>query len=267
MRGPLQTLADLRRSLRDGSLSPVRLAGEAIASAQGNASRNTYLDFSAPEVLAAAESLERRYRAPKSRPPLYGIPVSVKDCFDVQGKVTTFGTRFYADHAAAAASDSALVRRLREAGCLLTGKTHLHPLAYGITGENPDFGDCVQPRDASLLTGGSSSGAAASVQEGSALIMREDFFPEAEPAVRSAFSRWQQQLEAVPGVTTEFFSADDWPDTVAIFTGIQAHEAAAQHQATSIGLRLNWQNGCAGALRSRHRKWMHSAPVGSVSSP
>ncbi len=48
------------------------------------------------------------------------------------------------------------------------GKTHLHPLAYGITGENPDYGDETQPRDAKLLTGGSSSGGAASVQEGSA---------------------------------------------------------------------------------------------------
>jgi Asp-tRNA(Asn)/Glu-tRNA(Gln) amidotransferase A subunit family amidase len=49
------------------------------------------------------------------------------------------------------------------------GKTNLHPLAYGITGENPDYGDCLQPRDAHRLTGGSSSGAAASVQEGSAV--------------------------------------------------------------------------------------------------
>ena len=45
----------------------------------------------------------------------------------------------------------------------------MHQLAYGITGENPDFGDCLQPADAALLTGGSSSGAAASVQEGSSL--------------------------------------------------------------------------------------------------
>lgn len=46
----------------------------------------------------------------------------------------------------------------------------MHPLAYGITGENPDYGDCLQPADAQLLTGGSSSGAAASIQEGSALL-------------------------------------------------------------------------------------------------
>jgi aspartyl-tRNA(Asn)/glutamyl-tRNA(Gln) amidotransferase subunit A len=57
--------------------------------------------------------------------------------------------------------------RLKEVGAVIVGKTHLHPLAYGITGENPDYGDETQPHDATLLTGGSSSGAAASVQEGS----------------------------------------------------------------------------------------------------
>jgi aspartyl-tRNA(Asn)/glutamyl-tRNA(Gln) amidotransferase subunit A len=56
-----------------------------------------------------------------------------------------------------------------EAGAVITGKTHLHPLAYGITGENPEFGDCEQPGNPGALTGGSSSGAAASVLEGSAL--------------------------------------------------------------------------------------------------
>ena len=52
---------------------------------------------------------------------------------------------------------------------MITGKTHLHPLAYGITGENPEFGDCLQPGDDGALTGGSSSGACASVMEGSAV--------------------------------------------------------------------------------------------------
>ena len=55
------------------------------------------------------------------------------------------------------------------AGAVLIGKTHLLPLAFGITGENPDYGDCVQPADPGAFTGGSSSGAAASVQEGSAV--------------------------------------------------------------------------------------------------
>jgi len=62
-----------------------------------------------------------------------------------------------------------LAEKLRAAGAVIIGKTNLHPLAYGITGENPDFGDCLQPGDEGALTGGSSSGAAASVLEGSAV--------------------------------------------------------------------------------------------------
>ena len=67
------------------------------------------------------------------------------------------------------AADSAVAARLRQAGAVIMGKTHLHQLAYGITGENSEYGDCVQPRDPQLFTGGSSSGSAASVQEGSAV--------------------------------------------------------------------------------------------------
>jgi Asp-tRNA(Asn)/Glu-tRNA(Gln) amidotransferase A subunit family amidase len=59
--------------------------------------------------------------------------------------------------------------RLRQAGAVIMGKTHLHQLAYGITGENSEYGDCVQPENPQALTGGSSSGSAASVQEGSAV--------------------------------------------------------------------------------------------------
>ena len=67
------------------------------------------------------------------------------------------------------ATDSAVAARLRQAGAVIMGKTHLHQLAYGITGENSEYGDCVQPDNPQVLTGGSSSGSAASVQEGSAV--------------------------------------------------------------------------------------------------
>src|SRR5258706_10685778 len=93
----------------------------------------------------------------------------MKDCFDLEGFRTTAGTRFYAEKNEIAREDSAVAKRLRAQGAVITGKTNLHPLAYGITGENPDFGDCLQPADSNLLTGGSTSGGAASVQEGSAV--------------------------------------------------------------------------------------------------
>jgi Asp-tRNA(Asn)/Glu-tRNA(Gln) amidotransferase A subunit family amidase len=102
------------------------------------------------------------------RSPLWGLPISVKDCFDLAGAPTTCGVRFYRDLNGVATRDSWVVERLRALGAIIIGKTHLHPLAYGITGENPEFGDCVQPGDGTALTGGSSSGAAASVLEGSA---------------------------------------------------------------------------------------------------
>jgi Asp-tRNA(Asn)/Glu-tRNA(Gln) amidotransferase A subunit family amidase len=163
-------LGDFRERLASGAMSSVDVAREAIAKANGNASHNTYLHFDADDVVRQAESLPERFPDATKRPALYGVPVSLKDCFDMAGTVTTFGSRFYANRNGVAARDSAMAARLREAGCLVTGKTHLHPLAYGITGQNAEYGDCVQPRDGVLLTGGSSSGACASVQEGSAVV-------------------------------------------------------------------------------------------------
>jgi len=121
---------------------------------------------------ARAQAMPRGSGGPfgDGRSALWGLPVSVKDCFDLAGAPTSCGVHFYRDLNGAVASDSWLVARLRAAGAVITGKTHLHPLAYGITGENAEFGDCVQPRDEGALTGGSSSGAVASVQEGSAAI-------------------------------------------------------------------------------------------------
>ena len=115
----------------------------------------------AERLLRNSEALERQL--------LYGIPVSLKDCFDLEGYVTTSGSKFLGSSRTPAALDSAVASRLRSAGAVITGKTHLHQLAYGITGENLDFGNCLQPANQKLLTGGSSSGAAASVQEGSAM--------------------------------------------------------------------------------------------------
>jgi aspartyl-tRNA(Asn)/glutamyl-tRNA(Gln) amidotransferase subunit A len=168
------TLRALRRALADGITSPSELAEAALARSNGNASRNTYLwqDAAWTRAEAArAEAMPRSSGGPfgDGRPALWGLPISVKDCFDLAGSPTTCGVRFYRDLNGTATRDSWLVEQLRSSGAVIVGKTHLHPLAYGITGENPEFGDCVQPRDSGALTGGSSSGAVASVQEGSAV--------------------------------------------------------------------------------------------------
>jgi aspartyl-tRNA(Asn)/glutamyl-tRNA(Gln) amidotransferase subunit A len=165
----LSPLQSLRRELASSLTDTQTIVTEAARNANKNASQNTYLTSYAGESLQRAEQLPNIFPDAKSRPPLYGIPISIKDCFDVAGSGTSCGSRFYARHNPVAERNSWVAQRLLDAGAILIGKTHLHQLAYGVTGENADYGDCVQPRDATLLTGGSSSGAAASVQEGSAL--------------------------------------------------------------------------------------------------
>jgi Asp-tRNA(Asn)/Glu-tRNA(Gln) amidotransferase A subunit family amidase len=161
-------LTGLREKFLNGEITPKRVAAEALQKSNQNGGRNVYLAQDRDWTLREAERVEQNF-SQREKPPLFGLPVSLKDCFDLEGFKTTAGTRFYSERNQPATADSAVAARLREQGAVITGKTHLHPLAYGITGENRDFGDCTQPGDASLLTGGSSSGGAASVQEGSAV--------------------------------------------------------------------------------------------------
>jgi Asp-tRNA(Asn)/Glu-tRNA(Gln) amidotransferase A subunit family amidase len=163
-RTALDSAEDLNAEILTSAMS-------ALARANSNASCNTYLWRDEAWTLEEANRAAAMHgsNSDHTAPILCGIPVSVKDCFDLAGSPTSCGTKFYRDLHGVAQQDSWLVERLRAAGAVITGKTHLHPLAYGITGENPEFGDCLQPGDAGALTGGSSSGAAASVLEGSAM--------------------------------------------------------------------------------------------------
>src|SRR5271168_2695155 len=154
--------------LATGEVTPREEVEGALARANTNAERNVFIALDAEKALREAEELPARFPG-VDKPALYGLPVSLKDLFDLQGFPTSCGARFYAERGGVAAADSAVAARLRDQGAVIVGKTHLHQLAYGITGENPDYGDCVQPGAPQWLTGGSSSGAAASVMEGSAL--------------------------------------------------------------------------------------------------
>lgn len=168
------TIRGLREALSAETVRPVDLAEAALARSNGNRGHNTYLWQNPAWTLSEAVRAGAMPRGEggsfgDGRDALWGLPISVKDCFDLAGAPTSCGVRYYRDLNGPAAHDSWLVEKLRAAGAVIIGKTHMHPLAYGITGENPDFGDCLQPGDEGALTGGSSSGAAASVLEGSAV--------------------------------------------------------------------------------------------------
>jgi len=162
-------LTSLREELASSDTDLRAVATQAATKANSSASHNTYLTLLTAESVRRAEQLPSLFPDADARPSLYGVPISIKDCFDVAGTITTCGSRFYAQINPIAQKNSWVAQRLFDAGAIIPGKTHLHQLAYGITGENTDYGDSLQPRDATLLTGGSSSGAAASVQEGSVL--------------------------------------------------------------------------------------------------
>lgn len=96
--------------------------------------------------------------------PLAGVPYALKDLFPVRGVPTRAGGRLLRPPVPTA--DAKIVRTLHSAGAVLAGKTHLHEFAYGLTGENPHYGNVVHPRFPDRTSGGSSSGSAAAVAAG-----------------------------------------------------------------------------------------------------
>ena len=116
--------------------------------------------------LASESELTARFEAARPGSPLARVPYFAKDLFDVAGVPTFAGTTFLPEVRETRAHDSALVQEMRKTGAVLAGKTHMHEFAYGITGENPHYGDVERPGFPGRTTGGSSSGSAAVVAAG-----------------------------------------------------------------------------------------------------
>lgn len=98
---------------------------------------------------------------------LRGIPIAVKDLFDVEGIRTTAGSKFLANNIAD--QDAFVVEKLKQSGALINGKTNTHEIALGITGNNPHYGTARNPWNTERIPGGSSSGSAIAVATGMAL--------------------------------------------------------------------------------------------------
>ncbi|TIO72572.1 MAG: amidase [Mesorhizobium sp.] len=114
---------------------------------------------------AAAEAADARRKAGVTLGPLDGTIVSIKDLFDIAGEPTTAGSLMLRT-ATPALRDAAIVRRLRQAGAVILGKTNMTEFAFTAIGDNQHYGTPGNASDASLIPGGSSSGAGVSVAEG-----------------------------------------------------------------------------------------------------
>lgn len=127
--------------------------------------KRTFVKVWADAARAAAKAQDGLRNIGFAPSPIAGIPISVKDMLDVAGEVTLAGSKAL-DDAPPAAEDAPVVRRLKAAGALLTGRTNMAQFAFSIVGLNPHFGTPGNPWDRTRIPGGSSSGAAVSVADG-----------------------------------------------------------------------------------------------------
>lgn len=118
---------------------------------------------------AAADASDARRKAGASLGPLDGRILSIKDLFDVASEPTAAGSLIHAG-AAPATRDAVIVQRLRRAGAVILGKTNMTEFAFTAIGDNLHYGTPGNAADASLIPGGSSSGAGVAVGEGSSEI-------------------------------------------------------------------------------------------------
>ncbi|MDE2601361.1 MAG: amidase [Bradyrhizobium sp.] len=165
------TLASLADDLENGRTSARKLVDECIARIADPAGegQRVFIHVDKDAAIEAAEAMDhlRKARAAPSR--FAGIPVSIKDLFDIKGQVTRAGSRAL-DDSPPAPADAAAVARLRRAGFIVIGRTNMTEFAYSGIGINPHYGTpkSAWQRNVGHVPGGSSSGAAVSIADGMA---------------------------------------------------------------------------------------------------
>ncbi len=155
-----RSASEIGAALARGEARCEEVAEQCIARTQAGVALNAYVHFDADGLRRQAREADARLAA-GHRLPLLGVPIALKDNIDAAGMPCGNGTA--ALHGRAPHQDAALVRRLRDAGALITGKLGLHELAFGITSHNAVTGAVHNPWDLRRMPGGSSGGAGAAV--------------------------------------------------------------------------------------------------------
>ena len=158
----MQTLISTAAAVAERAVSPVELVEAALAGAERLQSRSN-----AFTAMMSEEARERAVQLTDLDPigPLHGVPIAIKDLYDVAGYRTTGCCAAYLDREIAT-QDSAVAARLRAAGAILIAKTNQHELACGATSQVSCFGPVLNPFDTTRIPGGSSGGSAAAVAAG-----------------------------------------------------------------------------------------------------
>ncbi len=162
-----RSIADLTHALGGGSTTSRALVEAALESIAKDATAFTKVN--AERARAEADHADLMRKRGTALGALAGIPVSVKDLFDVAGEPTPAGSAVLRN-ATPATNDAPTVARLRAAGAIVIGRTHMSEFAFTGLGLNPHGPVCANARDAARVPGGSSSGAAVSVARGQAAM-------------------------------------------------------------------------------------------------
>ncbi|MCJ9714469.1 amidase, partial [Bordetella hinzii] len=159
----LPTLHEQMEALRSGRVTSLELAEAALARAQDAAGEGArvFTRVYPQAARAQARAADALRAAGIERSPIDGLPISIKDLFDVRGETTMAGS-VAREGEPAATADSDVVRRLVAAGAVIVGKTNMSEFAYSGLGLNPHYGTPRNPWDRATgrIPGGSSSGAA-----------------------------------------------------------------------------------------------------------
>ncbi|HWZ39168.1 MAG TPA: amidase [Bradyrhizobium sp.] len=165
---PNPTLAALADDLEAGRTTARKLVEECIARIADPAGegQRTFIHVDREAALEAADAMDRLRKAHAAPSRFAGIPVSIKDLFDIRGQVTRAGSRALED-SAPADKDAPVVARLRRAGFIVIGRTNMTEFAYSGIGINPHYGTpkSAWQRHVGHVPGGSSSGAAVSIAD------------------------------------------------------------------------------------------------------
>jgi len=168
----LPTIESLAAELAAGRSSAVELTTAALGRATDLAGEGArvFTRIDAERAMAAASASDTLRAAGIVRSPLEGLPVSVKDLFDIAGQPTTAGSVLL-KNAPPATRNALVIDRLIAAGAIIIGRTNMTEFAYSGLGLNPHYGTPRNPWDraAGRIPGGSSSGAAVSVSDGMAV--------------------------------------------------------------------------------------------------
>ncbi len=155
------TATALAAGLQKGTIRSEEIVSGLLDRAERLGRLNVFVQLDAERILDQARDVDRRRQSGEALGPLAGVPVAIKDLICVQGEPTTCGSRMLQSFRPP--YDATVIRRLKNAGAILFGKTNMDEFAMGSSTENSAYGPTLNPWDEARVPGGSSGGSAAAV--------------------------------------------------------------------------------------------------------